>query len=259
MSRRSWLGLALICVVAVAIAVAIDQAVASGHDDATIILSIPILIVAVLTLRFTAPKPAKIVVDRLDEAELTDLLFFIHTLPGPEDEQQPVDYLFQLHVAVSNLGERKAILSAIRIEGFRTGREEVVHLPNAPERIGGMRWVQQSGWVNDRMHFQNISDPPPYVLDRDDAIVIRFRVRRGIDWGEQWTLEALRSFTEPLRYPIVSAFGTVIWRRAGEVIRERFDVDLKVEQQAEYVAAAERLTRGFCAVPNVPLRPFQLE
>ena len=258
MSRNAWIVLLLIA--AVGVGVGVDRAVSTGQEVATVALSIPILIITVLTLRYTIPQHAKVAVDRLTEAGLTDLIFFIYPQPNPNDEaQQPVDYLFQLHVAVSNVGERKAIISAISVEGFRNGEGEAVHLPDAPEVIGGMRWVQQSGWVNHQMHFQNISDPPPYVLDRDDAIVIRFRVRRGIDWSGRWNVDALRSFTEPLHHPIVAAYGMVVWRRGREVIRERFEVELKVEQQGPYVQLIKELTDDFTVTPRLPEKSFPLE
>lgn len=258
MSRFGWFGLLLLgCF---SIGVALDRAVMSGQEIATVTLSIPILIVAALTLWFTIPKRAKIKVERFSEADLTDLIFYTYPQSDSRVElEQPVDYLLQLHVVISNLGDRKAIVSAIRVEGFRNNKGDVVHLPDASETIGGMRWVQQSGWVNHQMHFQNISDPPPYVLDHDDALVIRFRVRRGIDWSSRWNLEALHSFIEPLRDPIVSAFGIVIWRRAGEIICEQFDVEVTVKQQSQYVGLVEELTNKFTVVPDLPERPFPLE
>lgn len=260
MDRRSWLALVLIVGGLVAVGIALGRAVMTGQEVASVALSIPILVIAALTLWFTVPRPAKLRVERLDEADLSDLIFYVYPQPNPDNvQQQPVDYLLQLHVAVSNLGERKAILSSITINGFRTDRGEVVHLPDAPATIGGSQWLQQSGWVNSQLHFQNISIPPPYVLDRDDVIVIRFRGRRGIDWSARWNLELLQSFTAPLREKIVGAFGTITWRRAGQVLRENFDVAMKVEQQAEYVQLIDDLTQGLTLMPSLSPHPIPLE
>jgi hypothetical protein len=245
---------------AAAIGVAADRALVTGQEVASVALSTPILIIATLTLWFTIPKPARLRVESMSEAKLTDLIFYIYPEPNPSREQQiPVDYLLQLHVVVSNLGDRKAVLSVIQLVGFRDAAGAVVHLPDAPETIGGIRWIQQSGWVNSQRHFQNITEPPPYILDRDELIVIRFRARRGIDWSSRWDLEALRSFCEPLRSPIVAAFGTVVWRRAGTVVREAFDVPMRVAQQTEYTTLMGQLTHDFTAIPNIPKHPVPIE
>jgi hypothetical protein len=260
MTRRWWLWFLIAVLGAAAMGVAIDRALVTGQEVASVALSIPILIVATLTLWFTIPKPARLKVESMSEAELTDLIFYVYPEPNQSGQQQiPVDYLLQLHVVVSNLGDRKAVLSAIQLEGFRNAAGAVVHLPDAPETIGGIRWIQQSGWVNSQRHFQNITEPPPYILDRDELIVIRFRARRGIDWGGRWDLDALRSFCEPLRSPIVTAFGTIIWRRAGTVVREAFDVPMQVAQQAEYTALVGLLTHEFTVIPNVPKQQVPLE
>src|SRR5207248_763784 len=114
-------------------------------------------------------------------------------------------------------------------------------------------------WVNHQPHFQNIAIPPPYVLASDDVIVIRFRARRGIDWSKRWTVETIREFCEPLRRPIVAAFGTINWRRGGEIQTDRFEMALVVEQQAEYLALVGELTEGFTTLPDIPPQRIELE
>lgn len=235
------------------------QAITTHHEVTSTVLNILILFVATLTLGFTIPKRAKINVDRFAELKPTDLIFSIHPQQNRENKQQPTEYLFQLQVAVSNTGDRKAVLTVIQIEGFRNNKGETIHLPDAQQTIGGMNWLQESGWVNSQRHFQNITNPPPYILAADEVIVIRFRVRRGIDWSSRWNLEALKNFATPLQYPIVSAFGTIIWRRGKEIVNKKFEVNIEVEQQAEYVALLEELTCGYTVVPTLPERPIALE
>ena len=205
------------------------------------------------------PAAKHLCVDRLDEAGLTDLLFFIYPQPNPKDEQQiPRDYLLQLHVAVSNLGGRKAVLSSIAIDGFRSENGTTVQLPGGP-RNGGTQWVQHAGWINGTFVSENMNVPGPYILEPDDVIVIRFRTRRGIDWTSRWTTDALHEFCVPLRSPIVSASGTMVWRRAGEVVRDHFTVRMEVTQQAEYVHLVDQLTQSFTVLPTVPEQPIAME
>ena len=61
-------------------------------------------------------------------------------------------------------------------------------------------------------------------LDRDEVITIRFRIRRGVDWSDRWTLGELRRFHDALRSPFVCAHGHMSWRRGQDVIREPFEV-----------------------------------
>jgi len=239
---------------------ALIYSIVTGGEAASVAISAPILVIAAATLWYTVPQRARLSVDRLDEANLTDLIFFIYPQPNPHSEQQiPRDYLLQLHVAVSNLGGRKAVLSSITIEGFRTDGGETIHLPGATATIGGMQWIQRSGWLNSSRVFENMNVPGPYILDPDDVIVLRFRTRRGIDWGSQWTTDSLQEFCQPLQSPIVSAFGTMVWRRAGEVVRDAFSIPLMVEQQAEYLELVNQLTGSFTVMPTVSQQQIVLE
>lgn len=257
MSRWFW---AVVVLAAIGGGIAIGHTIETGQEISTVALSVPILFIAGATLRYTIPKRAQLKVDRLDEAGLTDLIFYIYPKPNPQGQQQiPVDYLFQLHVAVCNVGDRKAVLSRISVDGFKNETGGTIHLPGGPETISGMQWIQQSGWVNSQHHFQNLNVQPPYVLEADDVIVIRFRSRRGIDWGPQWTLDTLKDFTEPIETPITSAFGSFIWRRGGQVVAEKFEVSLVVEQQDDYIRLVDSLTRGLTIVPQLPQQQVSLE
>jgi hypothetical protein len=219
---------------------------------ASVALSVPILIVAGATLWYTVPRNAQLKVERLYEANLDDLIFYIYPQPAQPGEQQiPRDYLLQLHVAVYNLGDRKGVLSAINIDGFRNDVGETVHLPESPRVISGMQWTSRSGFINTQRHFENLNSPAPYLLEPDDVIVLRFRSRRGVDWRPHWTLAALQDFCVPLRRPLVSAFGTMVWRRGGQVVRDSFEVPLQVTQQSEYVRLIETLTHGFTVRPEI--------
>jgi len=113
--------------------------------------------------------------------------------------------------------------------------------------------------------FQNVSSPGPFVLGPDDVVVISFRSRRGIDWGDRWDLEKLRTYYHDLTDPFVSASIKVAWRRASwwrsvmEVRRDTFTVNLKVLQQGEYVEALRDRTLDFTVLPTIEHQPITIE
>lgn len=203
---------------------------------------------------------------RQEELELDDLLFFIYPSPGSDEPHIPRDYLLQLHVAVCNVciaalayviatvGDRKAVLSAIKLDGFLNERKETMHLPEATAVIEGRLSLQRSGWTNGRHHFETITVPPPYVLEPDDVITLRFRIRRGIDWSPRWTLAELQRFSEALDSPIVRAYGRLVWRRGDKLRTDDFQLPIVATQQAEFREALASSTKGFTSRPDIPLR-----
>lgn len=259
-SFRRRYGVALTVFVLLPCAFAIGYAASTGKELLTTVLTIPVLIVAGLTLWQALPKPAQLVLVRQDELSLDDLIFYVVPQPNPQNEQRiPRDYLLQLHVAVCNIGDKKAVLSRVRLEGFRGPEAEMLSLPDAPTWLDGAQWSQHLGWVNGELHHQNVWSPPPYVLDRDDVITIRFRCRRGIDWSERWTLEELRRVHDALRHPFAYAYGHMAWRRGQEIITEPFEVALCVQQQQLYAQTIADVTQQFTERPHIPEHPFQLE
>lgn len=260
MPKRFRVALLVIVVSCVSIAIAIHIAWRTHQEVATVVISIPILIISGLTLIISIPKSARIKIERLSELDLSDLIFYV--VPAQTQNETPltpIEYLLQLHIAVSNLGDRKAVVSSIELGCFKNDIGEVIHLPEAKETIGGMRWLQQSGFINGQSHFQNLTIPPPYILDGDDVMVIRFRTRRGIDWSDRWTIDAIRAYAKPLQNPIVEAFGTVVWRKGGGIVRESFTIPLKVVQQAEYYAAIKDVTHDFTIRPDIAPITISLE
>jgi hypothetical protein len=219
-----------------------------------LIVSVAILIVAAITLWFTVPRRAKLVVDRFEELETEDLIFSVHPQPNPDGVPQvPREYILQLAVAVANIGGRKAILSSISIINFLTKAGERVFLPESVQGpIFGMQWELKMGWTGaGNRVFENIASTGPYVLAADDAIVIRFRSRRGIDWSQRWDLVALKGYYEQIVSPFVSARVRIVWRRAREVVREEFDIPLRVLQHDLYVSAIKEQTVDLTVRPDI--------
>jgi hypothetical protein len=242
----------LIVVVLAASAFAIVRVASTGEEVATVVLSVPVLAITAATFWLTTPKRAKLVVIRQDELGLDDLVFFIYD--EGEWGQVPRDYLLQLHVAVCNVGDRKAVLSGLEIRGFAREDRKTVHLPDAPQVIAAHQYHWQSGWVDGQPHYQSIEHPPPFVLDAGDVITLRFRCRCAIDWSHS-NPDALRRYCEPLGSPIRRAFGEMTWRRGDHLERETFQVEIRATQQEQYLDAVRALTDNFTRAPNVPHRP----
>ena len=243
--------LVLLGLVLVASALAAWVAVETGQEAVALIMGVPILLVAVFTLWLALPVPAHIVVTDQPELELDDLLFFLYD-DSPEQQATrhiPRDYLLQLHVAVVNLGDRKGIVAGVVLDQLLDPDGQPVVLPGAPERLSAMQWVQRSGYVNGRRHFENLNQLPPYVVDSNDALTLRFRCRRGITWREP-SLTALQEVHTALARPIVKAQGHVRWRAGSKDHRTDFTVPVRVVQQQEYVKAIYDLTQGFTTLPE---------
>lgn len=258
MPRAKWNLLLAFC--GICIAIGFTRVFITHQEITSFALTLPVLVVTIMTLRISTPKGAKIEVIHLVSEKLTDLIFFI--LPKSDEnggKGQPVQYLLQLQVVLTNVGDRKAIISDIEINGFLNSDGQVIHLPGAQDSIGGMRWQQQSGWINGARHFQNLTDPPPYVLDRDDAILVRFRTQRGIDWSTHWNIDSLQRFIKDLQLPITGAFGTINWIKAGKTNSQSFCVDMKVEQQEEYVQLIRLHTEDFTRMPTLPPKTLLIE
>ena len=240
----------LLLAVVAAIALAVGHAVTSHTEVATTWLSVPILLISAATLWTTWPRPARLVVYRAHELQLNDLIFFVREPCGESDGlARPEDYLLQLHVVVVNVGERKAVLSHIEIDGFVDSKGRTVHLPGGPSQIGGMQWVRRSGYQDGRPLSENRIVFPPYLLERDDVVVLQFRQRRGLSWGPGVQPAELRTFWEPIHDPLVRAEGRYLWRKRDRLVESRFAVPLSVAQQDRFAALLMDLTHDFTVQP----------
>lgn len=214
------------------------------------------VVVALITLWYVVPTPAKVIVVRQDELGLEDLIFYLVDLP---DGRVPRDFLLQLHVAVANVGGRKAVVSRVTIDQFFDASGSAVDLPGSTKRHGGMRYVQRSGWRDGRHYFENEMEPGPWLLAPDDVITLRFRSRRGVDWSPRFGLPELRAMHDALQTPLVRARGTVVWRQGSATREDTFDLPVEAVQQSDYAKALRELTQNFTVRPSVPHQPFDIE
>jgi hypothetical protein len=167
-----------------------------GYSDlGNVIVAGAALFVAAYTLQVSIPGPAELWVERQSELGISDLIFYLYpvALPNGETAQQPADFLVQLHLAVCNVGGRKGVVTAVELTRFEDEDGETVQLPEVPlplhahehksyrERLLGVG--APATWRAEELS-------PPFILEPDDVVTMRFRIRRGVDWTDRWTLQS---------------------------------------------------------------------
>jgi hypothetical protein len=220
---------------------------AGGRTDvANWVLSAVILLTTGLTYLWVLPQPGRLLVVRQDELDVSDLIFFVH-------ESVPRDYLLQLHVAVCNVGGRKAVLSSLRLNALLDAAGHAVQGLEFPGWLNAEEYVQiMRRRIENQMRREPYSETRsgPWVLESDDVITLRFRSRQGIDWSPQWDLERLRRLATALETEVCGGRLELAYRCGRTVVRESVDVDCKVEQQHRYREAILEATAGLKSVPR---------
>ena len=226
-------------------------------DYGSLVLNVVLLAITATTLRLTIPDRARIWLDRQGELGIDDLLFFV---VGDSPEGRPRDILLQLHVAVSNIGGRKAVLSRVELISLLDHHGRSVRLRFGPVRAVEYstrnRWLDTfavlQGQQNNLQHF-SIRDelPGPYSLAPDDVITLRLRARVGIDWSARWSLEALQSYANELERPIERARLAAVYRRGDEVVTDHFEVPVVEKQQAMYLEALRFTSQNLTVRPEM--------
>jgi hypothetical protein len=245
--------------VLVPLALAIALALNGYMEVAVLVLTVPVLLVAVVTLVAVTPGRAELVVQRQEELNLTDLIFF-----GSADNEIPRDFLLQLNVAVANVGGRKAVLSRLDLEELRDGDGHVVKPLDMPFPQGAQIFRQTMTYriehgLLDRV-INNEIGAPPLTLEPDDVVTLRFRSRRGIDWTlPRWDLQQIRTLVESLERPVTMARIKATYRRGARIVTSHHDVSVETTKQTEYVTRLRTLTNDLTVRPAIAPQPFDLE
>jgi hypothetical protein len=250
-----WLGVA----VSILFLVISVLSATSGHVDwAGYQFTIAVFAIAFATLLATLPAPAQLWIERQHELGVDDVIFYIYN--EPPVGQVPRDILFQVHIAVANMGGRKAVLSVLRVDAILDSSGSAFELPEFNLPVNAQRVQQGAGWriVDNVMHKHNYLEfiPGPYVLDPDDVITMRLRARPGIDWSANWSLEKLKAFHQALNNrPITAIRISAIFRYANRLRNAKFDIkSISVLQQQQYVDELQRVTNDFTTLPNAQYR-----
>src|SRR5207248_10777623 len=112
--------------------------------------------------------------------------------------QVPRDFLLQLHVTLVNVGGRKAVLSSVKLADLQDSGGARIQLDELPMPIQAHQLVSRRYWTIQGLAQELQEVPPPFTLEPDDAVTLRFRVRRGIDWSPRWGLQPLKAIAEQL-------------------------------------------------------------
>jgi hypothetical protein len=162
------------------------------------LIDFAVLLIAGWTLQLTLPKPAKLWVERQDELNLSDLIFFVVEETN-EHPAMPRDFLLQLHVAVINVDGQNGVLSALKLEHFLDKYGRQIRPYQLPFPIEASQVVTEKTWELTRPVFRLIETPPPFVLEPNDVLTLRLRARRGIDWGLSGISSGSRSWQQVFR------------------------------------------------------------
>jgi hypothetical protein len=230
-----------------------------GYGEAAVfVLTVAVLLVAVVTLLAVTPRAAELVVQRQEELGYPDLIFY-----GSADDETPRDFLLQLHVAVANVGGRKAVLSRLDLEELQDASGHAIHPLEMPWPLAAQIYRQTMSYRIEHGHmdkvYNNEIGGPPLTLGADDVVSLRFRCRRGIDWSPRWTLEEIKKLIDSLERPIVRGRVRAIYRRGTRVVTSRHTIPIQTVKQAEFVARLGALTSDLTVRPDIPLQVIELE
>ncbi len=254
MERRRLVVYALIGVAVVAAAL---LAAVSRLDIANILLTVTVLVIATLSLEASWPLTGKLVIERQQELRhVGDLFFFSYPEPAVADGYLPRDVLFEMYVAVANVGGRKSLLLGVSLEAFLDAQGQPVSSPMLPVPVLAeqYRQWQSRDLLAASLHIQSETKMPPFVLDPDEVLSLRLRARHGIDWSPSWDLAALKDVAESLARPVTQGRMLLIYRRGPSLVRETVVLPLVSEAHEDFAQRLAKVTANFTTMPSVQAR-----
>ena len=234
---------------------------AAGRTDlANWAISAVVLVTTGLTYLLVLPQPGRLLLVRQDELDLVDLVFYVHETTG--SRPVPRDYLLDFQVAVCNVGSRTAVLSTLRLTAFLDASGHPVPGLEFPEWLNAEQYVQitrrrTEGRMQPELYSETRSGP--WVLSSDDVITLRFRSRRGIDWGPQWDLTRLQRLATALETEVSAVRVELAYRCGRRVLRQSPILDCKVAQQEKYRQAILATTDGLKTLPSGLAESIEIE
>ncbi len=89
---------------------------------------------------------------------------------------------------------------------------------------------------------------PPFVLEPDQVLSLRFRARRNVDYSDT---EELHVIADSLASPITQGRLLIIYCRGQQVVRESVVIPLVTEAQNDFAKRLAIVTKDFTEVPAV--------
>ncbi len=226
-------------------------------DISNLLLTVVVLVVATLTLEAAWLRPATLVIERQHElGHVGDLIFLSYPEGDVADGHVPREVLFQMYVAVANIGGRKALLLGLSLEAFLDSNLEpmVSRLLPAPVLAAEYRQWQSRALLAGSLNIQSETKMPPFVLEPDEVLSLRLRMLSGIDWSPSWDLARLKEASESLSTPVCHGRILLIYRRGPSLVRETVVLPLRVDAQSDFAQRLATITTNFTVRPAIEQR-----
>ncbi len=219
------------------------------------VFNVAVLLITARSLEFAIPSPARLAIARQDELGYDDLIFYVYD----GEPEVPRNINLQLHVAVANVGGRRGVLSALVLDAFLDAHGDTVPLIAEPlfSPPSAHMYLVRDWWQGIQRSDLREQVRPPFTLQPDDVVPLRFRINWGVDWSDRWDLDRLRALSQAIEHPIVGARLRASYRRGADLLTESFEVPVKVLQQERYRSALAGVTKDFAVRP--PVEPVPLD
>ena len=247
--RRLWLTGAFLCF---STGAAIALFAAGLKDFATLLVALVALSVATYALYRSLPARAELFIEAVSNPASAGLVFF-----EPEPGGPPRDLMVQQQAIVGNAGDRKAVVLTLSLLRVMRSNGTPIALPFVSFPIPGTIYRMEHGWDHARgqQTMRSWNELPPFNLDGDDVIVVRFRVRGGVDWSDAWTTDKLKAAVAALAEPPSRAVVEATYRRGKQQIHVSQEIVLVVDGWEEYRAALEAISDSSTG-PTFQYRPI---
>lgn len=193
-----------------------------------VVTSGAVLTLAATTLTLSRPKPAHFSVGHDSQPGRPDLTF-----GGVDQNGQtiPTGYHLQHHVVVTNDGNKRGAIVRLELTAFERDDGELVNIPWLPLRVQGHLFQQQMEYQGGGVIMHNRETPPPYNLEPQDTIVLRFYEKRTTRLADNDRVTAL---CNALQRPIVGILGEIRFRSGLDEKTERFRLPARSENQEPF-------------------------
>ena len=151
---------------------------------------------------------------------------------------------------LGNTGGTKSIITKVQITSVKDQNGKILDFPELPKRIEGRQYSRQIIWENQKQSFNPKETPPPFVLLPNDVLLLRFRDRRGIEWGKKWDIEKIAAFYKNVSIKPSHVTVEVIYRWGRDVKTISKDVPLMLNSTKNILSNSSILPMIFQSFPQ---------